>query len=1177
MGLTGYRIEPIQDTIKDQDRQAQAAMLITGLLVAASGLVVLIGYFLKIQVLVAPAFGVDMQPNCGIAFVLLGAGLCAHALRRRMLVMACAIPTLLIALLSFVQYVFDVNLGIDLAIEIPGMPSATVYPGRVFPDAAVGLFCAACALISFNIPASALPVTGALRWLGIVPLVGSLVALAYYFLLGTASEQEISQHMPPNTAAVLLLLAAALVRQAQVLSRRSVASPYTPSLVAAFSVGALASFLMWGSLHHEQIARLKTQLQEEATQLSGLVVRDVERQLLAVERLAVAWELADNPMTDLQRQLDARSLVRDRSGLDALAYLDVAGRVQWLEVEQGIRLQANDPLFNAPELLADLQRVRSSGAPERLWQLDGDNGASFIVMNFPLGQGNEVEAFLMALMDVTNLLDTIFLAVDSSAFSVRVEERQSPIYTTRSQPSDVVAATARADIVLPGALWQLAISPSVEFAQETRSSVAEMFLALGLGVSLLLSWSVSQQAQLRTASGNLLDVNKSLRGEIATREQIQVELRSKEQYNRLLLDSAGAGIYGIDVNGNCTFCNAAFLRMLGFDNEQQLLGRNMHSIIHHSHGDGRPYSSDDCRIYQAFRKGVDVHVDNEVFWKASGDSIPVEYRSHPMIQDGQVVGCVVNFIDLSERQADRQAMLHSEIRFQETFRQAAVGIAHVGLDSRFIRINQRFCDIVGYSEQEMLALSFQDITHEGDLNSNLDNLQSLMQGRIDSYNTEKRYIRKSGEQVWVKLTVSMVASPQGAPDYFISVVEDITARRTAELALQASEERFELASRGTNDGLWDWNILTSEVWYAPRFKQLLGYADDEFPHQFSTFAEHLHPDDYDRTMEFLRLHLEERQPYDVEYRLRTRSGEHRWFLARGESLRDDSGNPVRMAGSIQDITDRHEMLETLRRTNQDLQRKSQEVEAFVYIVSHDLRAPLVNIQGFCHELTGSCRELENVLEKAEIPPALQRDIRRIVSEDIPGSVHFITAGTGRFERLIDALLRLSRTGRQEYRPVLVDLNRTSQGIIASLHMLIESRRAQVSVDNLPVVLADPTAIEQVFANLLGNALNYLDPERPGRISVGGKLEDRHYHFWVTDNGLGLPPGTEDRLFRVFQRLHPARAEGEGMGLAIVKRIIERHDGEIWADSIEGEGTTFHFTIPAHDQIDTQTTRIPQEA
>ena len=248
--------------------------------------------------------------------------------------------------------------------------------------------------------------------------------------------------------------------------------------------------------------------------------------------------------------------------------------------------------------------------------------------------------------------------------------------------------------------------------------------------------------------------------------------------------------------------------------------------------------------------------------------------------------------------------------------------------------------------------------------------------------------------------------------------------------------------------------------------------------------------------------------------------------------------------------------------NRVLAQKNEEVEAFVYIVSHDLRAPLVNLQGFAKELELSCRELQEALATAALPATLAQRIQAILSDDIAGALRYISASTTKFQRLIDALLQLSRTGTQQFRREPVDVGASVETTLLSLQQSIATSGAKVSVDALPSALGDTTAIGQVFANLIGNALKYLQPGQTGHIEVGGEVGDGFAHYWVRDNGAGIPASAQARLFQVFQRFHPQLASGEGMGLAIVKRIVERHGGRIWATSDEGVGATFHVTLPA---------------
>ncbi len=257
--------------------------------------------------------------------------------------------------------------------------------------------------------------------------------------------------------------------------------------------------------------------------------------------------------------------------------------------------------------------------------------------------------------------------------------------------------------------------------------------------------------------------------------------------------------------------------------------------------------------------------------------------------------------------------------------------------------------------------------------------------------------------------------------------------------------------------------------------------------------------------------------------------------------------------------------EELTRANRDLDLKSQENEMFVYSVSHDLRSPLVNLQGFSKELGLIRGDLKGLFE-SDLSEAARDRARALVERDIGESIHFIQTAVARLSAIIDALLRLSRIGRIEYRPEPVDLAPVVERILAAMRVTIQSRGAKITVLPMPAAWADPTAVEQILANLIGNAVNYLDSQRPGEIEVGCMpVEDpnpkQRHIFYVKDNGLGIPAAHLPKVFAVFQRLHAHLAPGEGIGLPLVRRMVERHGGELWVESEEGVGSTFFFSLP----------------
>jgi signal transduction histidine kinase len=251
--------------------------------------------------------------------------------------------------------------------------------------------------------------------------------------------------------------------------------------------------------------------------------------------------------------------------------------------------------------------------------------------------------------------------------------------------------------------------------------------------------------------------------------------------------------------------------------------------------------------------------------------------------------------------------------------------------------------------------------------------------------------------------------------------------------------------------------------------------------------------------------------------------------------------------------------------NLDLDHKSRENEMFVYSVSHDLRSPLVNLQGFSKEL-GTARDGIRQMLEGEMDAETRRRALRIIDRDITEPIHFIQTAVIRLSSIIDALLRLSRVGRVEYKGEAVDLKAIMKRIQDAMSGQIAAKGAELVVQPLPPTFGDPTALEQIFANLIGNAVNYLDPARRGRIEIGmvekpaGEAEGMQL-FFVKDNGLGIPEAYLPKVFTIFQRLHGNVAPGEGIGLALVRRMVERHGGRIWVESTEKVSSTFFVALP----------------
>jgi light-regulated signal transduction histidine kinase (bacteriophytochrome) len=254
---------------------------------------------------------------------------------------------------------------------------------------------------------------------------------------------------------------------------------------------------------------------------------------------------------------------------------------------------------------------------------------------------------------------------------------------------------------------------------------------------------------------------------------------------------------------------------------------------------------------------------------------------------------------------------------------------------------------------------------------------------------------------------------------------------------------------------------------------------------------------------------------------------------------------MRLVGSFHDITKRHQAEEKLERYATELERSNEELEQFAYVISHDLREPARMVKGYLDLLEK--RYQGELGEKADM------------------FIDHAADGAERMQEMIKALLDLSRVGTQGQDPAPTDVEAVFERTLKALRRAIEEAEAEVTHAPLPTVMADEAQLAQVFQNLIANAIKFRREDVPPRVHVSAKREGDEWVFSVADNGIGIDPDQADRIFQIFQRLHTRdEYEGTGIGLALCRRIVERHGGRIWVESEVGEGSTFRFTLPARE-------------
>jgi len=480
------------------------------------------------------------------------------------------------------------------------------------------------------------------------------------------------------------------------------------------------------------------------------------------------------------------------------------------------------------------------------------------------------------------------------------------------------------------------------------------------------------------------------------------------------------------------------------------------------------------------------------------------------------------------------------------------------LDGIITSWNRGAVRLFGYSPEEAIGKSVLFLIPPDRRQEEQSIISRIAAGeRVEHYETVR--LRRDGSPVNVSLTVSPIKDASGNVIGASKIARDISDRIKSEQELRAAlKEVGDMKAAIDEHSIVAITDAKGRITYVnDKFCAISKYSREELlgrDHRIINSGQH--------PKEFIRAiwdTITQGRPWRGEIRNRAKDGTYYWVDTTIFPILDDQGKPSQYVAIRTDITTRKENEEKLEQLTRELEEKNKDLESVVYIVSHDLRAPLVNVQGFGRQLERACGKIFEVASKSDA--ALLAELKQPLEVTIPQALRFIQAGVTKMDALLEGFLRFSRLGRVALSFKPLDMNAMLVSIVEALQFQIDQVRAEVTIDPLPKCVGDSTQTNQVFSNLIDNAIKYRDPKRPLTIHISGCVRDGRAVYSVKDNGIGIAPEHQPKVFEIFHRLDPKSTPGEGLGLTIAQRILERQNGKLWVESGAGIGSTFFVSMP----------------
>lgn len=556
------------------------------------------------------------------------------------------------------------------------------------------------------------------------------------------------------------------------------------------------------------------------------------------------------------------------------------------------------------------------------------------------------------------------------------------------------------------------------------------------------------------------------------------------------------------------------------------------------------------RIMERLSSGKEQMVvsSNRNYTKSGGIIECVWYNSILLDENGQMKSVMSLVQDVTESKQAEGALRDSEKRFR-VMANAMPQLAWIAdADGYIFWYNQGWYDYTGTTPEEMEGWGWQSV-HDPEM------LPDVMEKWKASLETKKPFemvfplLGKDGKYRSFLTRGLPLFNNEGELMQWFGTNTDISAIQKAENDLKQAQEKLNLALDNGKIGIWERDLKTNKSIWDKRTEKMFGFAEGTYDGTFETFEKCLVEEDKPYILDAIRKAVEENAPYETIFRVRLQNDDISYINVKGVVTHNEEGKAIKLSGVCFDVTDMKKGAEqALFKLNEELHRSNKELEQFAYVASHDLQEPLKTVSTFTQLLAARYKDK--------------------LDEHGNQFIHYTVEAASRMQMLIHDLLDYSRIGTKAQKLSMVDFNNVLCKAILNLEATIREKNAVVTYDVLPTITGDEGQLVQLFQNLVGNALKYC--KGTPMVHISAKEEPDYFLFSVKDNGIGIEQQYAEKVFLIFQRL-VAKGEysGSGIGLAVCKRIVERHGGKIFFESQLGEGTTFYFTIPRFNRGDTE--------